>query len=71
MNAWRTADAVVRRLEATTPVSERGRSLVVDAPLEGGVGLAPAVRAYEGGQRLLAGRRAEPRVRDDAGGWAR
>lgn len=56
MNAWRTADAVVGRLEAAIPVydvSERGRSLV-DAPFEGDVGVA-----------------AELRVRDDAGGWAR
>ena len=61
MNAWKTADAVARRLEAAIPVydvSERGyslcvgladgRSSIVDAPPEG-----------------------ELRVRDDVGGWAR
>lgn len=84
MNAWKTADAVVRCPEAAIPVhgvSERGYSLcvglvdgrgfVVDAPFEGGVGLAPGVRACEGGQRPLEGLEAGLRVRDDAGGWAR
>lgn len=84
MNALKTADAVVRRLEAAIPVydvPERGyslyvglvdgRSSIVDAPLEGDVGIAPCVRACEGGQRLLEGLEAELRVRDDAGGWAR
>lgn len=84
MNAWKTADAVVRRLEAAIPVydvSEQGyslyvglvdgRSFIVDAPLEGDVGIAPGVRAYEGGQRLLEDLEAELRVRDDVGGWAR
>lgn len=42
-----------------------------DAPLEGDVGIAPAVRTFEGGQRPLEGPEAEPRVRDDVGGWAR
>ena len=63
MNTRKTADAVVRRLEAAIPVydvSERGCSLCVglvdgrdfiaDAPFEGDV---------------------ELRVRDDVGGWAR
>lgn len=62
MNTWKTADAVVRRLEAAIPVydvSEHGyspcvslvdgRSFVVDAPFEGDVRIAPGVRAYEGG----------------------
>ena len=66
MNTWKTADAVVRHLEATVPVydvSERGYSLyvslvdgrdfVVNAPLEGDVRITPGVRTFEGGQRLL------------------
>lgn len=36
-----------------------------DAPLEGDVRITPGVRTYEGGLE------AEPRVRDDVGGWAR
>ena len=65
MNAWKTANAVVRHLEAAIPVydvSEQGyspcvslvdgRSFIVDAPLEGDV-------------------RITPRVREDVGGWAR
>lgn len=57
MNAWSTADAVVRRPEAAIPVSERGcglvdgRGSIVDAPLEDP--------------------EAALRVREDAGGWAR
>ena len=66
MNTWKTADAVVRHLEATIPVydvSERGyslyvslvdgRSFIVDAPIEGDVRITPGVRTGEGGQRLL------------------
>lgn len=66
MNTWKTADAVVRRLEAAIPVydvSEQGYSLyvslvdgrrfIVDAPLEGDVRITPGVRTFEGGQRLL------------------
>ena len=62
MNTWRTANAVVRHLEASTPVydvSEQGyslyvslvdgRSFIVDAPLEGDVRITPGVRTYEGG----------------------
>ena len=58
MNAWKTADAVVRRLEAAIPVydvSERGRSLcvgladgrgfVVDAPFEGALALSEDLEA--------------------------
>ena len=52
-------NAVVRHLEATTPV--------YDALFEGDVRITPCVRTYEGGQRLLE---AELRVRDDVGGWA-
>lgn len=65
MNTWKTADAVVRHLEATIPVydvSERGYSLyvslvdgrdfIVDAPFEGDVRITPAVRTYEGRQLL-------------------
>lgn len=94
MSTWKTANAVVRHLEATIPVydvSERGyslhvslvdgRSFIVDAPLEGDVRITPGVRTDEGGLRLLEDldarqvtcRRtleAEPRVRDDVGGWA-
>lgn len=66
MNAWKTANAVVRRLEAAIPVydvSERGYSLyvslvdgrdfIVDAPFEGDVGIAPGVRTRENGLQLL------------------
>lgn len=54
MNTWKTANAVVRHLEAATP----------------------GVRTYEGGLQLLEDLEdledleAEPRVRDDVGGWA-
>ena len=66
MNAWKTADAVVRSLEATIPVydvSEQGYSLyvslvdgrdfIVDAPSEGDVRITPGVRTHEGGRQLL------------------
>ena len=66
MNTWKTANAIVRHLEATIPVydvSEQGyslyvslvdgRSFIVDAPLEGDVRITPGVRAYEGGLALL------------------
>lgn len=66
MNNWKTANAVVRHLEATIPVydvSEQGYSLyvslvdgrdfIVDAPFEGDVRITPGVRTYEGGRRLL------------------
>lgn len=66
MNTWKTANAVVRHLEAAIPVydvSEQGYSLyvslvdgrrfIVDAPLEGDVRITPGVRTFEGGQRLL------------------
>lgn len=66
MNTWRTANAVVRHLEAavsTYDVSEQGyslyvsladgRSFIVDAPLEGDVVITPGVRTYEGGLQLL------------------
>ena len=66
MNNWRTANAVVRHLEAAIPiynVSERGYSLyvslvddrdfVVAAPLEGDVVITPGVRTYEDGLQLL------------------
>lgn len=66
MNAWKTANAVVRHLEATIPVynvSEQGYSLyvrlvdgrgfIVDAPFEGDVRITPGVRTYEGGRQLL------------------
>lgn len=69
MNTWKTANAVVRHLEATIPVSER--DFIVDAPLEGDVRITPGVRTYEGGQRLLEAELTdagfELRVRD---GWA-
>lgn len=66
MNAWKTADAVVRHLEAAIPVydvSERGysfyvslvdgRAFIVDAPFEGDVRITPGVRTYEDGLQLL------------------
>lgn len=66
MNTWKTANAVVRHLEATIPVynvSEQGYSLyvslvdgrdfIVDAPLEGDVRIAPGTRTYEDGPQLL------------------
>jgi hypothetical protein len=83
MNTWKVANAVVRHLEATTPVynvSEQGYSLyvslvdgrdfIVDAPFEGDVRITPGVRTYEGGLALLEDLDVELRVRDDAGGWA-
>jgi len=72
MNTWKTANAVVRHLEATIPVydvSEQGyslyvslvdgRSFIVDSPLEGDVRITPCVRTSEGGQRLLEDLEAE------------
>lgn len=66
MNTWKTANAVVRHLEATIPVYgvyEQGYSLyvslvdgrdfIVDAPFEGDVRITPSVRTYEGGRQLL------------------
>lgn len=66
MNTGKTANAVVRHLEATIPVydvSEQGyslyvslvdgRSFIVDAPFEGDVRITPGVRTYEGGLQLL------------------
>lgn len=68
MNTWKTANAVVRHLEATIPVydvSEQGyslyvslvdgRSFIVEAPLEGDVRITPGVRTYEGALQLLEG----------------
>lgn len=63
MNAWKTANAVVRHLVD-------GRSFIVDAPLEGDVRITPGVRAYEGVLAPLEDLEAELRVRDDEGGWA-
>ena len=72
MNTWKTANAVVRHLEAAIPVydvSEQGysfyvslvdgRSFIVDAPFEGDVRITPGVRTYEGGLQLLEGLDAE------------
>lgn len=72
MSTWKTANVVVRHLEATIPVydvSERGyslyvslvdgRSFIVDAPLEGDVRITPGVRTLEGGLQLLADLEAE------------
>lgn len=66
MNTWKVANAVVRHLEATIPVynvSEQGYSLyvalvdgrdfIVDAPLEGDVGITSGARTYEGALQLL------------------
>lgn len=72
MNTWKTANAVVRHLEAAIPVydvSEQGyslyvslvdgRSFIVDAPLGGDVRITPGVRTYEGGFALLGDLEAE------------
>lgn len=72
MNAWKAADAVVRRLEAAIPVynvSEQGYSLyvslvdgrdfIVDAPPEGDVRIAPGVRTHEDALQLLGDLEAE------------
>lgn len=72
MNTWKTANAVVRHLEATIPVynvSEQGYSLyvslvdgrdfIVVAPLEGDVRITPGVRAYEDSLQLLEDLEAE------------
>ena len=72
MNTWKTANAVVRHLEATIPVydvSEQGYSLyvslvdgrgfIVDAPFEGDVRITPGVRTYEDGLQLLEDLEAE------------
>ena len=74
MNTWKTADAVVRHLEATIPVyyvSEQGysfyvslvdgRDFIVDAPFEGDVRITPGVRTLV--EDLLENV-------DDVGGWA-
>lgn len=66
MITWKTANDVVRHLEATIPVydvSEQGYSLyvslvdgrnfIVDAPFEGDVRITPGVRTYEDGLQLL------------------
>ena len=73
MNTWKTANAVVRHLEATIPVydvSEHGYSLIVDAPFEGDVRITPGVRTHEGGLQLLEDLDCELRVRTAEGGWA-
>ena len=72
MSTWKTANAVVRHLEAAIPVydvSEQGYSLyvslvdgrrfIVDAPLEGDVKITSGVRIYEGGLELLEDLEAE------------
>lgn len=64
MNTWKTANAVVRHLEATIPVYD------VAAPFEGDVRITPGVRTCEGGLQPLEDLEAELRVRDDVGGWA-
>ena len=66
MTTWKTANAVVRHLEAAIPVCDvsehgyslyvslvDGRSFIVDAPFEGDVRITPGVRTYEGGLQLL------------------
>lgn len=55
MTTWKTANAVVRHLEATIPVYD--------------VRITPGVRTYEGGLQPLEDLKAELRVRDDEGGW--
>lgn len=72
MNTKSTADAVVRRLERSIPVYDirelgystlvslvDGREFYVDAPFEGDVVIAPAVRTYEGARQLLEDLEAE------------
>ena len=76
MNPWRTADAVVSLVD--------GRGVDEEAPFEGDVAIAPAVRTVEGALQPLEDIDAEPteagfdvrrtrllelRVRDDVGGW--
>ena len=66
MNTKTAADAVARRLERSTPVYHvsdhgystlvslvDGRDFFVDAPFEGDVVIAPAVRTLEGALELL------------------
>lgn len=66
MSTWKTANAVVRHLEAAIPVYDvskqgyslyvslvDGRSFIVDAPLEGDVRITPGVRDFEAGLELL------------------
>ena len=66
MNTWKTANAVVRHLEAALPVYyvseldyslyvslEDGRDFIVDAPFEGDVRITPGVRTYADGLQLL------------------
>ena len=68
----KTANAIVRHLEATIPVydvSEQGcsiyvslvdgRDFIVDALQGGDVRITPGVRTYEGGRRLLEDLEAE------------
>lgn len=73
MNTWKTANAVVRHLEATTPVydvSEQGYSLYVSLVDGRDVKITPGVRTHEDGLQPLEDLDAELRVRDDVGGWA-
>jgi hypothetical protein len=58
------------RREKGTPVNT-WKTVVVDAPFEGDVGIAPGVRTHEGGLQLLEDLDVELRVRDDVGGWDR
>lgn len=60
MTTWKTANAVVRRLEAAIPVYDVSEQ-----------GYSPGVRTYEGSLELLEDLETELRVRDDVGGWAR
>ena len=69
MNTWKTANAVVRHLEATIPVYdvfEHGRSFIVDAPFEGDVRITPGARTREGGLQLLEDLEADFDVRQVA-----
>lgn len=70
MNTWKTANAVSEQGYNLYVSLVDGRRFIVDAPLEGDVRITPSVRTFEAGQRLLEDLEAEPRVRDDVGGWA-
>lgn len=63
MNTWKTANAVVKALDSVVDISEQGyslyvgfadgRAVIVNAPFEGDVVIAPGVRTFEGGLQLL------------------
>ena len=60
MTTWRTANAVAEHGYSLYVSLVDGRDFIVDAPLEGDVRQVRCSRTLD----------AEPRVRDDVGGWA-